>query len=461
MDVTIGSAIHIREPSPDLMKWANKELTLPNPEYARRLQMGLWTGKTPQTLILYEMRGDTLVLPYGTLSWILPYIKGAKIRSDFQEPPFVDFGGSPVPLYDYQQDAVAAMVQAKYGILKSAAGSGKTQMGIALAKAFARPTLWLTHTKDLLNQSKERAERYIDSRLIGTISEGKVSIGKGITFATVQTMCKLDLDLYRDCWDVVICDEVHRAASSPTSVTMFGRVLNHLCARHKYGLTATVHRSDGLIKSTLALIGPVQYEVPDEAVADRIMKVTIHPVATPITISEECLNEDGTLNYTRLVNYLTSDEDRNDLILDDIIANGSHPSLILSDRLEQLQMLMDSLPDELRSQAVMISGKMVSKAGKAEREAALADMRSGKKRFLFATYSLSKEGLDIPRLERLYMASPVKDEAVVIQAVGRIARTSEGKQQPVVYDYIDNIRYCQRAFKERCRHYHKIGASIE
>ena len=253
----------------------------------------------------------------------------------------------------------------------------------------------------------------------------------------------------------------HRAASSPTAVTMFGRVLNHLCARHKYGLTATVHRSDGLIKSTMAMVGPVMYEVPDEAVADRIMKVTIQPRPTPITISEECLNEDGTLNYTRLVNYLTADEDRNDLILDDIIANGSHSSLILSDRLEQLQMLMDSLPDELRSQAVMISGKMVSKTGKAEREAALADMRSGKKQFLFATYSLSKEGLDIPRLERLFMASPVKDEAVVIQAVGRIARTSEGKQQPVVYDYIDNIRYCQRAFKERCKHYHKIGAKIE
>lgn len=461
MNVTIGATIRIREPSPDLMKWANRELTLPNPEYARRLQMGLWTGKTPETLVLYEIHGDTLILPFGTLGWIRPYITGSPIKADFPEQPYIDFGGSSVPLYDYQQDAVAAMVQAKYGILKSAAGSGKTQMGIALAKAFARPTLWLTHTKDLLNQSKERAERYIDSSLIGTISEGKVSIGKGITFATVQTMCKLDLTAYSNCWDVVICDEVHRVCNSPTAVTMFGKVLSHLNARHKFGLTATVHRSDGLIKSTMAMVGPVMYEVPDEAVADRIMRVTIHPVATPITISDECLNEDGTLNYTRLVNYLTSDEDRNDLILDDIIANSTHPSLILSDRLDQLQMLMDSLPDELRSQAVMISGKMVSKAGKAEREAALADMRSGKKRFLFATYSLSREGLDIPRLERLYMASPVKDEAVVIQAVGRIARTSEGKQQPVVYDYIDNIRYCQNAYRQRCRHYKKIGGNIE
>ena len=111
------------------------------------------------------------------------------------------------------------MVAAKYGILQSAAGSGKTQMGIALAARLGRRTLWLCHTLDLIKQSKERAKLYMSEDLMGTITEGKVNLGEGITFATIQTMCKLDLAQYRDYWDCIITDEVHRVSGSPTAVT--------------------------------------------------------------------------------------------------------------------------------------------------------------------------------------------------------------------------------------------------
>lgn len=162
---------------------------------------------------------------------ILPLLEG-DVKKLFKEPKKVDYGGK-VPLYDYQEEAVAAMLINHYGILQSPAGSGKTQMGIALACALGVKTLWLTHTKDLLTQSKSRAEQYVDSELLGTITEGKVNIGKAMTFATIQTMCKLDLDQYRDEWDCVIVDECHRVSGTPTAVTQFSKVLNTLCARHK------------------------------------------------------------------------------------------------------------------------------------------------------------------------------------------------------------------------------------
>jgi superfamily II DNA or RNA helicase len=114
---------------------------------------------------------------------------------------------------------------------------------------------------------------------------------------------------------------------------------------------------------------------------------------------------------------------------------------------------MNLLPPHLRDKAVMISGKMTSKKGKAEREQALEDMRMGKKKYLFATYSLAREGLDIPRLERLFMTSPIKDKAWVIQSIGRIARTFEGKSNPVVYDFVDDIGFLQKMYKKRCSIY--------
>lgn len=105
----------------------------------------------------------------------------------------------------------------------------------------------------------------------------------------------------------------------------------------------------------------------------------------------------------------------------------------------------------------MISGKMTSKKGKAEREQALEDMRTGAKAYLFATYALAKEGLDVPRLDRLFLTTPQKDFAVVTQSIGRIARTFEGKADPIVYDFVDNIGYLQKSFKKRCTTYKKNG----
>ena len=259
---------------------------------------------------------------------------------------------------------------------------------------------------------------------------------------------------------MVIVDECHRVAGTPTQMTMFAKVLNSLSARHKYGLSATVHRADGMIQATFALLGDVVYTVPDEAIADKVMQVGIKPVGTGVKISRECLNTDGTLNYTRLINYLCDNFDRHIVIQDAIVKERDHPCLILSDRLEHLERLMRLLPPTMQPHAVMISGKMTSKKEKAEREQALEDMRTGKKKYLFATYKLASEGMDIPNLERLFMATPIKDYAKVIQSIGRIARTHEGKADPICYDFVDDIGYLHKLFKTRCRHYRKGGAYI-
>ena len=454
MQVTVSNNIKITNPSPEIITWCQTNLKLPNPDYAKKVRMGFWVGNTPKELYLYELHGGELVMPYGCLKAIAPLIKDAAVESEFKPSVSVDYG-EPIPLYPYQETAVEHAKNGLYGILQSKAGSGKTQMGIALVKQFEKRALWLTHTKDLLNQSKERAERYMDKSLIGTITEGKVNIGTGITFATVQTMSHLNLSQYKDYWDVIIVDECHRVCGSPTQLSMFSKVLSSLSARHKYGLSATVHRADGMIQATFALLGDIVYIVPDEAVADKVMQVGIKPIATGVGISRACLNTDGTLNYTKLINYLCEDWDRNSIICKEIVNESDKSCLILSDRLEHLELLMAVLPERMQPFAVMISGKMTSKKGKAEREQALEDMRTGAKKYLFATYSLAKEGLDIPCLERLFMATPQKDYAVITQSIGRIARVYQGKADPICYDFVDNIGFLQKSFKKRCATYKK------
>lgn len=460
MQVTISNEIYITNPTPEVVQWARENLIIPNPEYAKKQRMGLWTGNTEKQLYLFYVDGDVLALPCGTGKQVRRFLTEVTgIIQDLADNGMLEFPDM-VPLYEYQETAVSAMKRAGCGILQSPCGSGKTQMGIALAARIGRKTLWLTHTADLLNQSYDRARQYYPEETLGKITGGRVQIGSHMTFATVQTLSKLDLEKYKYEWDVIIVDECHRVSGTPSGMKMFYRVMSRLAASYKYGLSATVHRSDGLIKSTFAILGDIQYKVPDEAVAEKIMQVEILRRDTGIMTSRSCPDTDGTMVYSKLMEYLTGNVVRCKIILEDLIKNQNHSNLILSDRLDHLHLLQNMLPEELKKDSAMIDGRMTSKKAKADRIQAIEDMKAGKKHFLFASFGLAKEGLDIPRLDRLYLTTPKKDYAVVTQSIGRIARTSEGKEQPVCYDYVDQIGFCENQWKRRKTSYRKARCRI-
>jgi superfamily II DNA or RNA helicase len=429
------------------LDWCKKNLVIPNPDYFKKQKLGLWLGNTPRVLELYRIDNNRLYVPYGCAKALRNYIYCCEKMINLNSEK-VFFEDVQLPLYDYQQKAVASLIKSEGGILKSKAGSGKTQMAIALMLKLGCKTLWLTHTQDLLKQSYSRAKQYVDEKYLGTITDGKVHIGT-FTFATVQTMAKLDLSLYRNTFGCVIVDECHRAAGTPTRVTQFSKVINALAARYKYGLSATVHRSDGLLKSLFALIGDVSYVVPDEAAS--VMPVVVKPVELGTQKSFEYCDTDGTIVFAKFINYLAEDVGRNAYIASIVDTNKS--SLILSDRKRQLEMLREFIPG-----AVILTGDTSAK----QRIEILRKMKSGEIKTLLSTYSLAKEGLDIPRLEQLHFATPVKDYAIVVQSVGRVARTFEGKGQPLVFDYIDaDIGMARKMWKERLKHYKKEGVEIE
>lgn len=457
MQITISSEVTIYNAVPAVYEFCASNFVVANPEYARKVRMNKWLGDTPKYLNLYRQRGDALILPFGAWHALDKFLRQGELiedvvfRWDLPLNHAIDYSVS-VPLYDYQEEAVEHMLQKGYGILQSPAGSGKTQMGIAMIVKSGKKALWLTHTRDLLQQSYNRAAQYVDEALLGTIAGGKVHIGGGITFATVQTMANLDLSQYKYEWDMIIVDECHRACGTAASYSRFAKVLNSLAACEKYGLSATVHRADGMIKGTFALLGGVGHTVPDEATAGKVERVRIVKRDTGVLMHSSCQDTDGTLLYTKLIQYLTENAARNRQIASDLIQNAGHYNLILSDRINHLKSILALLPQELKEQAVLITGATKPQ----EREQAMEDMRTGCKRYMFATYALAKEGLDIQRLDRLYLTTPQKDAAVIIQAIGRIARHFDGKDEPVAYDYVDDIAFCRNQYKKRCSSYRKI-----
>ena len=127
---------------------------------------------------------------------------------------------------------------------------------------------------------------------------------------------------------------------------------------------------------------------------------------------------------------------------------GTTTDTVLSDRVEQLEQLHKVIPN-----SIVITGKTKKK----DREQGLKDVGDGKIRVLLSSYQLAKEGLDLPILENLVMATPVKDDTVVIQSVGRIQRPYGNKKIANVYDLVDNVSTLERFYRKRNSIYKKKG----
>ena len=453
MRAVFGSEITLYEPTPEVIAWCRQNLWVENPEYTAKVRMNRWIGKTPRRLILYKKVDGNLVLPAG-------------LRSTFHQIPFTETYPSvkrwtpqtpkSFEPYDYQVIAKNAMVNSRYGeIIVSAAGSGKSSIALQAIGELGVKTLWIADTIDLINQAKERFIQFYGNAGIGVTTGGKIDIGSRVTFATLQTLAKISIEDYADEWECVIVDEVQIVSGSPTKTTMAQAVLSKLNARLKYGLTATYHRADGMEKCIWALIGDVIHEVPASATEKTTLKPTIRRIDTHLEPSDEYLDTDGTLMWAKLINYVAFNPERNRQIATDIELAGKS-ILVLSDRKEQLQQIFDSLVDTRFAR--IITGS----TNKKEREQGIQDMRDGKLRIMLSTFSMSKKGLDIPRLDTLVLASPNKDYALITQAVGRCQRTFTGKTKAIVLDYVDSgIRFLDRMYKKRCVHYNKLKAEYE
>lgn len=457
--IRVGADLRVSNVGQKIVEYCEHNLVISNPRFYQLERMGKWTGNEPREIHLYDIEhgaeGTVYRIPFGCLNDLWDICRD---RSVFDlNGLHREIGASYeelITLRDYQDPIPYVIEERKNGIVIAPCGSGKTVTGLISIARLQKKALWITHTVDLLNQSRMAAIEALGLHgdQIGTITAGKCRIGTHITFATVQTLSKLkDLEKLRDEFDMIVVDECHRCCVNVKTVGMFWRAVSNFNCRYKIGLTATAHRSDGLIQGMFALLGPVIYEVPKEAVEQNTVGVDVRFRPTEYDYSEDVLDTDGTIIFGKLLEDLALDADRNQLIADDLIENREHYNLVLSDRLFHLRMLMDLLPDQ--KDAAVIDGK----TPKARREEILRDVRAGRYRYLFATYQLAKEGLDIPRLDRLYMALPKKDYAVVIQSVGRIARAFADKKDAVCYDYVDDVGICRKMYHERQKSYKKQG----
>lgn len=458
MKVRISNRLYIEQPTSAVKAYCQKNLVLDNPDYYKAEKQGRWTGNIPRKIMLYEIHGVDYWLPFGCLQdvWRIHPYKSDYINEISPIEPIKYESG--INLYPYQTEAVHKALYAKNGVLVMPCGSGKTQCGLEIIARIGGRALWLTHTQDLLNQSKSRAESVLGKDGYGTITAGKVNIGTHITFATVQTMAKLDLSQYRDAFDVIIVDECQHCCGSPTRVTQFYKVVSSLSARHKYGLTATPKRADRLEAAMFAILGGKIHEVSREEVAHTTCPVVVKKIDTEwMPDYEAVLMYDGTIDYNKVIDAMIHDENRFNKVMD-IINEIPHacPTMVLANRVEYLE----DMRVNYEKTGVCLSGKGQSKKAKAERKQALEALNNGELDCIFCTYALAAEGLDVPNLRYIIFATPEKNDVTVTQATGRVGRKAEGKEYGTVIDFVDDFGMYKGFYKERLKVYKKLNCDI-
>ena len=446
-ELYVDSRLHIKNYTKSMFEWAKEKLVFDNPKFIKTEALGKWTGNIQRYIYMYEIRDNWLILPFGCFKDFYMLFKNqlSVVKSLISPTRAVNYE-SHINLYDYQETAVNRLLSAKNGVVVAPCGSGKTQMGLELVARLGLKTLWIAHTHDLVQQSMERAKANfgLDIEKFGKIAQGKVKIGD-ITFATAQTLCGLDLPLYKNEWDVIVVDECHHIYKGDNSLAMFYKILSNLSARYRFGLTATPKRADGLERCMTALLGNIEHTIPKEEVKKFTCPVKVMKVETDYKPNlDVVLAGDGTIVYSSLINDLIQNQERNEKIAMDIaccVYEGYKRVLVLSDRVEHLTKLKEIVLKKapcLEGKVKQLMALSNSKKAREERRQVLKDLNDGKINVVLATYALAKEGLDVPNLNYVVFASPQKDETTVTQSAGRVGRKAEGKEYGVVIDYVDS-----------------------
>jgi len=147
----------------------------------------------------------------------------------------------------------------------------------------------------------------------------------------------------------------------------------------------------------------------------------------------------GKLNFAEMVNVLTRIPERN-IILKKLISEspGQH-ILVLTDRREHAAWLRDNIEGAALYIGGMDQGALET---------------ATKSRVVVGTFSLAQEGLDIPTLDTIFLATPHSD---VKQAIGRIMR---GASSPVIWDIVDSWSVLYSMWRKRLAIYRDLGIVV-
>ena len=340
----------------------------------------------------------------------------------------------------HQNDALGAALKAGHGVLSLPCGFGKTTVSLAIACKLGYRTMIVVHKEFLANQWRERIQQFCPGASIGIVQQNKKETECDFVIAMLQSLSLKEYSFSDfDSIGTLIVDEAHHICAKVFSQSLF-----KMCPKHVFGLSATPTRKDGLTKVLHWFMGPTFFE----AERKNQEQVEVFPIEYKCDRFQDpppCTRF-GKLSLATMITELTEDRGRNIVILKLVkdIVKTTRQVLVLSDRRHHCEVMHQSF----KKTSGLYMGGM--------KEAELTE--SSKKQIIFATFSQAHEGLDIPTLDTVILATPKSD---IVQSIGRIMRETKGKKNnPHIYDIFDQWSICHAMYKKRLKVYKQGGFHI-
>ena len=323
------------------------------------------------------------------------------------------------------------------GIINAWVSWGKTFTGLAIAEKLGQKTLVLTHTLALRKQWEDEVKKVFNITP-GIIGSGKFELDSPVVIGNIQSLYRKIPEIRQE-FGTIILDEMHHC-SAPT----FSRIIDKNCARHKIGLTGTLQRKDGRHVVFRDYFGDNVLKPPKE----NFMMPKVHILPMDIRF----MDGNGIPWANRINELAYNPEYQHSVAMaaSSYAAKG-HKVLVVSDRVDFLR----NCAELTGSNAVCVTGKVHH-----EDRADIINQIFEDKDVLYGTQSIFSEGISLNILSCLILATPVNNEPLLTQLIGRIIRDYEGKQQPVVVDINLIGKTAKRQASLRMGYYLKQGYEI-
>ena len=313
---------------------------------------------------------------------------------------------------------------------------GKTFTALAIANKLAQKTLIVTHTLALRGQWEKEVQK-VFGVTAGVIGSGKFDIDSPFVVGNVQTLYR-NIDKITKEFGTIILDEMHHV-SSPT----FTRIVDASRAKNKIGLTGTLQRKDG------------RHVVFRDYFSSTVFKP---PKENYLTPSVDIINSgirfmDGNVDWATRVNSLAFDWEYQNMIamLAANYAARGHKVLVVADRVDFLKSCARLVGDN----AICVTGDIPH-----QQRAEMVKEIFTDKDVLFGTQSIFSEGISLDCLSCLILGTPINNEPLLTQLIGRVIRMYDGKQQPKVVDINLHGRTARKQASARRGYYMRQGYEV-
>lgn len=437
IDIVLDSGINfpIQSLSKSFISKLKSFASFENPQIKLLLSLRKPLYNTPKYLKGYEESSDFLTLPRGLKEKLFEYLNYNLVKYKIIDKRVFEKIETKRILFTLraeQEDAIKEILKYDSSICVAPPGFGKTLIGAKIFEQRAVKTLIIVNKNMLLDQWISRFVDYFGYKKsdIGFLGKSQNGLNGNIDIATMQSLNNIP-ELVEN-YTQVIVDECHHIPA-----LTFEQIVKNFKGKYILGLSATPNRKDELDPILYQQLGNISYEYKKPKTHTNRLLV----IKTEFTSSAD--------NYAAIINELVSNEDRNRQIVKTIKENIDRKILLLSDRIEHLNLLENILKEQ--------NIDFVSVHGSQNKKEQVENMQKVKtSSLILATSSFFGEGIDFPHLNTIIFATPISFYGRLIQYLGRIGR---GNQECLAIDFLDsknamlNSTYKKRLEGYKAMHY--------